>query len=40
MESTLLGVMALIFVLGMWWKLDHDKKKSQKMKPVHPSQSR
>lgn len=28
METTLLGAMALVFVLGMWWKLDHNKKKS------------
>jgi hypothetical protein len=36
METTLFAAMALIFVLGMWWKLDHDKKKSDRVKTVHP----
>ena len=36
METTLLGAMALVFVLGMWWKLEHDKKKSHREKQADP----
>ncbi|WP_447985821.1 hypothetical protein [Nitrospira sp. Nam74] len=38
MESAVLGLMAVVFALGMWWKLNRDEKR-EKMKKVPPNQS-
>ena len=34
MESTLIALLALALVLGMWWKLDRDRKREHNMAVV------